>query len=172
MRTPWAMGAWLLCMGLSGCDGCGRSEEPATEGAGPGDEGTAGDEAHHEPGPPPEVTVEAHAPELADPDERIPVVRSRGREPARLAREAVVERRDDGTWREVATLKLRQACDAPAEGCVTLVPGAELRPPPWLGQRGRAQCECTECEPAPAGRYRFVVRSCDGVYTVPGEAFE
>lgn len=66
---------------------------------------------------------------------------------------------------------LRGSCTAAAPRCVTLAPGAEIFPPDWLGTTGDAQCACEECAPAPAGRYRFVARSCDGAKTYTGEAF-
>jgi len=103
----------------------------------------------------------------------VPVVQSRGDEPAKLAREVTVQREDGGEWTDVATVSLRWSCEQPAEqGCVTLVPGAELRPPPWLGNKGDgAQCDGGG-EAAPKGTYRFVAQSCDGAHTLAGEPFD
>jgi hypothetical protein len=66
---------------------------------------------------------------------------------------------------------LRGSCASAAPRCVTLAPGAEIFPPDWLGTTGDAQCACEACAPAPAGRYRFVARSCDGAKTYAGEPF-
>jgi hypothetical protein len=66
---------------------------------------------------------------------------------------------------------LRGSCTAAAPRCVTLAPGAEIFPPDWLGTTGDAQCACEECGPAPAGRYRFIAKSCDGAKTYAGEPF-
>ena len=66
---------------------------------------------------------------------------------------------------------LRGSCTAAAPRCVTLAPGAEIFPPDWLGTTGDAQCACEGCAPAPAGRYRFVAKSCDGSKTYAGEPF-
>ena len=66
---------------------------------------------------------------------------------------------------------LRGSCESVAPRCVTLAPGAEIFPPDWLGTTGDSQCACEECAPVPAGRYRFVARSCDGRKTYAGEPF-
>ncbi|NOY91381.1 MAG: hypothetical protein GXP55_09230 [Deltaproteobacteria bacterium] len=94
---------------------------------------------------------------------------------ARLARTIGVEREVDGRFEpvgSVAGLELRADCQTPAPECVEIVVGAELRPPPWLGTLGDAQCICTRCAPAPAGTYRFVLTSCDGRQRVESPAFE
>jgi len=96
----------------------------------------------------------------------------RGR--ARLASTLGVEREVDGHFVAVtgiAGLTLRSDCQTPAPECVALVAGAELRPPPWLGTLGDAQCICTRCGPAQAGTYRFVVSSCDGRQRAETERF-
>ncbi len=94
---------------------------------------------------------------------------------ARLAKTIRVEREVDGRFEplgSVAGLELRADCQTPAPECVEIVAGAELRPPPWLGTLGDAQCICTRCAPAPAGTYRFVLTSCDGRQRVESPAFE
>lgn len=97
-----------------------------------------------------------------------------GSEVVRLESQLRVERMDDGEWEEVDGvhgLLLRADCQAPQAECVSLVPGAELYPPEWLGMLGDAQCVCTGCGPAPAGTYRFVAHSCEGDRVYRGEPF-
>ena len=102
------------------------------------------------------------------------MLESRGEERARFASAVIVERETDGAFAPVdgVELSLRASCETPAPECVTLVGGAELRPPPWRGQLGQAQCECERCADAPEGRYRFVIRSCSGAHRVEGQPFE
>ena len=69
------------------------------------------------------------------------------------------------------SLGLRYSCEDPAPECVTLAPGGTYLPPPWLGVVGDAQCDCLRCAAAPAGEYRFVVRSCNQAHTAEGESF-
>lgn len=101
-------------------------------------------------------------------------VANAGSGPVRLESQLRVERLDDGEWEEVDAvhgLLLRADCRSPQAECVSLVPGAELYPPDWLGMFGDAQCDCTRCGPAPAGTYRFVAHSCDGDRVYRGESF-
>lgn len=83
--------------------------------------------------------------------------------PARLRPEVVVEREVGGRWQRVSTagLLLRARCEDAATDCVTIEADDELSIVPWSGMLGDAQCECTRCAPAPAGRYRFVVSTCE-----------
>jgi hypothetical protein len=103
------------------------------------------------------------------------VVESRGSSPSRLSPEVQVERETDKGWEPVATLSLRWSCGEStptgSEGCVTLAPGAEMRPPAWERAMGKAQCGCEDCEAAEEGRYRFVVQSCKEEHRLEGEAF-
>jgi hypothetical protein len=82
--------------------------------------------------------------------------------PARLRAEVQVEREVGGRWERVGTagLRLRARCEDAASDCVTLERDTELVVVPWSGMLGDAQCECTRCAPAPAGRYRFVATTC------------
>jgi hypothetical protein len=86
-----------------------------------------------------------------------------------------LEREQRGAWSardSRAELALRWDCQTPAPtDCVTLVSGASLHPPNWLGTIGDAQCICTRCGPAPPGRYRFVGATCDGM-RIEGTAFD
>lgn len=170
------LSAVIACTALGGCEGCGTSAEASQAGptaAPAAAASTSGRKAHRHESPAPEITLEAEPTELGRPGQRVPVIRARGGAPSELSREVRVERRSGDHWAEVATVALRDSCDTPEEqGCVTLVPGAELRPPPWLGTRGHAQCECKGCAPAPEGTYRFVAQSCDGTHTLPGAPFE
>ncbi len=81
--------------------------------------------------------------------------------PAHLHAEVEVEQYVGGQWRRVnaAGLELRASCTE-APDCVTLEPRSELSIVPWTGMLGDAQCVCTRCAPAPAGRYRFAVTTC------------
>lgn len=89
--------------------------------------------------------------------------------PAHLRAEIVVEREVGGRWEpvSVAGLRLRATCDASTDRCVTLPVRGSLSIVPWTGMLGDAQCDCTRCAPAPAGRYRFVVNACDGCLPSP-----
>ncbi len=103
------------------------------------------------------------------------VVESRGKTPAHLAGALTIEREVHGHWAKVAhmgAMTLRTDCESKPPDCVTLVPGAELRPPPWLAVVGAAQCRCDGCARASAGRYRFVVQSCDQAHRIEGVPFD
>lgn len=101
------------------------------------------------------------------------VLQNRDAAPVRVAADVAVERMGASAFEAFAptALALRFACDVPPVACLELVPGAELRPPPWLASAGRAQCNERGAEHAPAGRYRFVARTCEGA-RVEGAAFE
>lgn len=91
-----------------------------------------------------------------------------------LGKALVVERAQGRNWATVdgqGELTLRSDCQTPAPDCLTLVPGATLEPPAWLGTSGDAQCLCERCVAVPPGRYRFVIRTCAGV-RIEGEPFE
>lgn len=155
-----------------GCDGCDRDSDDEAPAAEPAATPHAEEETTP-PDPPPELAVDAERADPDDPGEWTPVIQNRGAEPTRLARRLTVQRQTDGSWTDVATLSLRDTCEgAVPEGCVSLVPGAELRPPAWLAREGdAAQCACHDCTPAAHATYRFVARSCDGAHAVPGTPF-
>jgi hypothetical protein len=93
------------------------------------------------------------------------VVINRG-EPVLLQSAVVVEQEVDGKWEEVpvTNLELREVCHpSPSPGCIKLGAGARLKPVPWTGNYCFSQCPspCRLDGPAPAGIYRFVIRSCD-----------
>lgn len=60
-------------------------------------------------------------------------------------------------------LRLTTSCDeSVVGGCRTIEAGRSLRIVPWSGLSGAAQCPMSTPVdlPAPAGRYRYVLRSC------------
>lgn len=173
-----------LCVWFAGCGGgCGGStvasdEDPPSEQAGGDDstsEGTtdsvAAPAAPVDPGPPPVLRV------LGEPDahDRLVALRieNRGAEAAELSGTVALERRDGDTWAPLqgVSLDLRFSCEDEPPECLTLAPGGIYLPPPWRGMIGDAQCECERCAAAPAGDYRFVVRSCNEAHAVQSESF-
>jgi hypothetical protein len=88
------------------------------------------------------------------------VIQNRGQRAVELALEVSVERVEGGQGgvRPVETLRLDCADAAPR--CVSLVPGAELRPPAWPAFEARAQCGAGTRGAAATGDYRFGVRTC------------
>lgn len=91
-----------------------------------------------------------------------------------LGAAVTVEHEQGGRWSVVSgidSLTLRPDCESAAPRCTTLAPGAELFPPAWLGTTGDAQCLCEACARVLPGRYRFVVRSCDGARRIESEPF-
>lgn len=92
--------------------------------------------------------------------------------PARLRAEIGVEQEVGGRWQPVhaAGLLARERCTEDPHDCVTLPVRGSMSIVPWNGMLGDAQCRCTRCGPAPAGRYRFVVSACDGCLPSPSTA--
>lgn len=90
----------------------------------------------------------------------------RGDFPARINPEVIVEREVNGAWVRagVAGMRLRSDCRDEATQCVTLAPHASIDVAPWQAMLGDGQCICTRCSPAPAGRYRFVVTTCQSCF--------
>lgn len=170
------------CLVIAGCGGgcSGSSEERASSSSqaqrteGSGDERPAVEEPPPvDPGPVPQISVLA----LVDDHERsvTPRVESRGEEPAELSSRVALQRRSGEAWEDVdgGELHLRFGCDEAVPECLTLAPGAVLLPPAWTGKTGTTQCECEgPCPDAPAGTYRFVVRSCSRAHAIEGEPFE
>jgi hypothetical protein len=166
-------GALGAAAAFTGCDGCGRKEraEQTTPGqpAGQSAEPAASDPAT--PALEPELIAGEHGGLLLEATQRegSRAVRLRvantGGVAVELGAAVVVEVQRGGAFEragDVGAITLRPSCDATAPRCTTLVPGAELFPPDWLGTFGDAQCACEECFPAPAGTYRVAVLSCDG----------
>lgn len=90
----------------------------------------------------------------------------RGDFPARINAEVVVEREVNGAWVRagVAGMRVRSNCRDAATECVTLAPHESIEVVPWQAMLGDGQCECTRCANAPAGRYRFVVTTCQSCF--------
>lgn len=188
-RPPMRRLVMLLAIVLAsvGCGGgCGGAETPApgtpsgTVEAEPSaageDEAPAAATAEPESEPEPEATPTVRVRGEVQTDGGVAIViESRGEAETTLGPRIVVERQvGDGfePVEGVAGVTLRTSCEVnEAPACTTLAPGAELRPPAWLGTIGDAQCICTRCGPAPAGVYRFVVESCHGTQRVEGEPF-
>lgn len=107
-------------------------------------------------------------------DSVTPVVQNHDHTPVSLAGALNLEREGANGFAPHAAkgLSLRAACGAQAAACIDLVPGAELRPPPWQGPRGRTQCDEGATIEAPPGRYRFVAATCGGGASIAGEPFE
>ena len=120
-------------------------------------------------GPPPAVVVAAEV------DDRgvVPVVQNHDHAVVTLATALVVEREGAQGFEPFVRdgLALRDDCAAAPVSCRELVPGAELRPPPWRPSAGRAQCGDAASPTTKDGRYRFVARTCDGA-RIEGAPFE
>ena len=176
-RAILALGSCLVIAGCgNGCSGTPEEAAPRDNRQAQRTEASGGevDEVAPpvDPGPVPEVRVVG----VVDAHERAvtPRVESRGDEPAELSSSVALQRRDGDGWVDVdgGELHLRFACDEEIPDCLTLAPGAVLLPPAWNGTTGTTQCECDgRCPDAPAGTYRFVVRSCSRAHAVEGEPF-
>jgi hypothetical protein len=120
-------------------------------------------------GPRPEIEVRV------DVDSRDSIqirIEGHGEEPAVLSSTLSVERKVGETWAPITTeLFLRSDCDTEVPDCVTLIRGAELRPPIWRGMSGQGQCACEICIPLEAGEYRVVAKSCDQGHSIESESF-
>ena len=98
--------------------------------------------------------------------------------PVDLASELTVERqRADGSFEalqnlDLSSMKLVASCAQSASACVR-VDERGLRPVPWSGMSCSSQCNRT-CDKNQrlSGRFRFVVKSCDGKTRYEGPVFE
>ncbi len=171
----------LLCALLGGCQGCGAAtapsaspdEPPSAAATGEGATAPPGSAAPPPAGPPPVLQLRGEPGR----DGVELVLQNRDEHPVRLSTAVTVERAAEGGFSALpgGQLSLRDSCQGSPPKCVELVPGAELRPPPWRAAHGEAQCGCREpgaCAPLPTGRYRFTVRGCETPYRVAGEAFD
>lgn len=95
--------------------------------------------------------------------------------PVKLKSSVRIERRaSDDRWLPVAApgFALRFSCEAAADTCVSLAPGAELLPPLWPATQGRGACgACEQCPAIAAGAYRFVIDACEGSASVASAEF-
>lgn len=100
-------------------------------------------------------------------------VQNRHRSTVKLATEVVVQRHTPDGWKPFAAsgVSLRLSCDSLQQDCIELVPGAELFAPAWHAASGPAQCGCDGCQPAPSGRYRFLIRGCNNGFRIQSEPF-
>jgi hypothetical protein len=95
-----------------------------------------------------------------------------------LAPELIVEKQlTDGSFQplqnlDLGSMKLVTSCDPKIDGCVK-VGERGLRPLPWSGMSCSSQCNHS-CDKNVRlyGRYRFVVKSCDGKTRFEGPVFE
>ncbi|MDH5490537.1 MAG: hypothetical protein OEY14_01040 [Myxococcales bacterium] len=170
--APWILGG--ACLGGCGGDlGSAAAEEPSSaSGAGPRAEppeaspASGSQAAAPEPEPPPEAILELGR------GARGFTAIVRVRATSRLEERLYLEQAHEGGWRPLETTLWLGAAPAEAPpGCQEFVRGAALHPREWNGRLGRGQGECAECARAPSGRYRFVIRSCEGGQ-VEGEPFE
>jgi len=164
----------LLALAVAGCPGQG-----ATNGR-----PSAADEPRHAPGsktPSAAAEASAHAgpgveaaplPDglvlAAEPgrDGVALVIQNRSERVVELALDASVERVGGvsgaaGPAASGVPEGLRLDCAETAARCLSLVPGAELRPTPWPAAQAQPQCGSGAREAAPPGRYRFAVRACN-----------
>ncbi len=113
---------------------------------------SSGTSTPRDPSPPPRLELVL--------DDDVLHVRNVGDAPARLKGRVRLEQHGSNGWEDVALdFGLRGSCEQPTPECVSLVPGAELLPPRWLGTRGDAQCACDRCTTV-TGELRFVVETC------------
>ncbi|MFK7988616.1 MAG: hypothetical protein AB8I08_21530 [Sandaracinaceae bacterium] len=162
-RLCTCLGVTLLVFGCGSGSSERTSPEPSV------DTPTAPEPPPEPPGPAPTVRI---AVEVARGSTSLRI-ESRGAEPTDVGALAL-QRQDGDDWTDVpATLHLRDSCDAEPAECFTLTPGAVLLPPAWTGKVGptSGQCACQDCDDAPAGTYRFVVRGCGNTEPAFGESF-
>ena len=101
------------------------------------------------------------------------VIQNRGTHPVELGLEASVEREEVGSHSPATgSEELRLDCAPDAPRCVSLVPGAELRPAPWPAALARAQCGAGPRPAAAKGRYRIWVRGCSAGVEEQTAAFD
>ena len=82
-------------------------------------------------------------------------------EPGRDGVALVVQNRSERAVELVLDASVERVGSAQtASRCLSLVPGAELRPGAWPGMQARTQCGSGARAAAAPGRYRFAVRAC------------
>jgi hypothetical protein len=95
---------------------------------------------------------------------------------ASFERQARIEQRASSGWETAfSEYYLVNTCDgiATAPACVTLAPGAVLRPPPWNGYTCDGQCPraCKGNAYRPPGDFRLVLTPCGGGAELFGKPF-
>lgn len=96
------------------------------------------------------------------------VVEHHGGPVVQLSSQVIVEREEGGRFTALpdATLSLRARCGIEAPRCQPLGAGGSFAPPPWSARAPGAQCAAPGSgRKVPAGRYRFVVTTCEGART-------
>ena len=171
----------LLGLLVVGCEGCGaEAKTPTTPSpvAPPAAESNRGAE-DVEPGAdgPGQATIDGVVVRAVLNEDRGAdlVIENHGDGPVALDSEIQVEARAGQGFAlldPASQVAMRGDCERPADGCVTLVPGAAFHPPAWLGTHGDGQCACERCRQVAPGTYRFVVRACEGVATARSEPFD
>jgi hypothetical protein len=103
-------------------------------------------------------------------------LRNPGAADVAVSRTVAVERQSGTKWEAVPTaLMLIDKCEAqPTDGCVTIRPGAVLRPVPWNGFSCAPQCaaSCRANVYLGPGTFRAVAQSCDRKQQFTGAAFD
>lgn len=173
MRVAVGIAA-LLLLGPVGCPG---------QGAAPG-RSSASDESGRAPGAAQPVAeaptgpTPAAAPPLPDglvvaaepgADGVALVIQNRGERVIELALDARVERVGSASPTSEA---LRLDCAEAAARCLSLWPGAELRPAAWPARAARPQCGSGTRAAAAPGRYRFAVHGCSAAAAASTRASE
>ena len=86
---------------------------------------------------------------------------NRGTQKVELAPDVELEQEQSGRFNKVAGQSLKLRFDCKSQGCVSLVPGAELVAPAWLGRAEGERCDALVRLPSP-GHFRLVVHACQG----------
>lgn len=127
----------------------------AAEGLVAVDEAAAGAEAP--PREPPDVELRAEV----DPYARVALrVSNRSTERQHLSSTLLLERSSGEAFTDAELGTFHLGEELASEGCIELVPGAELRAT-WSCLRADAEGLVRECAMAPAGNYRFVAQGCE-----------
>jgi hypothetical protein len=102
-------------------------------------------------------------------------VTNKGEIPLSLDREVTVEIWDKAKWNEIkGIVKLIDGCNPQPKGCLRLMPGSSFGPLSWTGMSCGAQCgeACRANEYYGPGKFRYVLKDCDGKERWTGPEFE
>jgi hypothetical protein len=166
---PAALAAWLC-----GCPGQGAAPSSAAGTAESRRTAVAAVSADPKAAAP-ELQLPAGLVVAAEPaaDGVVPVIQNRSDRMVEIALEASVEAVPTAETARAASVEpLRLDCAKDAPRCVSLVPGAELRPSAWPAAQARAQCGASARGAAAVGRYRFSVRACGAAPTALARSSE
>lgn len=100
--------------------------------------------------------------------DRALTLRNTSKSPVNVGAKLVIEQATTGTsWDrlDVQNLRLRSRCGEPVVATVAIPAGASLTALPWTGRHCASQCteSCRAEMQYPAGQYRYVVKTADGV---------